>query len=327
MFTTPVDIPTPAFRFSYDDCILMLGSCFADNIGERLRENKFCVTVNPFGTLYNPASIAEAIQLLFRREELTEADLFYHEGLYHSFAHHSRYSRPQVVDCLEEMNRDLRVASDDLYKTTRLIVTFGTAYVYRLKKTGKVVANCHKLPEQEFLRERLTVEQITTEWRAILQQLWEYCPGIKVLFTVSPIRHNRDGAHENQLSKSTLLLATDMICREFPEQTGYFPAYEIMMDELRDYRYYAEDMIHPSALAVKYIWQRFTEAMMSGNTRQVYEEWKVLKQAIDHRPLHPENEKYQLFVQQTLQKIEQFQSKYPNFDCSEGENELRSRLM
>lgn len=327
MFTTPVTIPPPAFRFSYADRMLLLGSCFADNIGEQLQENKFGVTVNPFGTLYNPSSIAVALRRLLCPEQFVAEDLFHHEGLYHSFAHHSRYSHSQAEDCLAVMNNDLQQAAEGLQHTTGLVVTFGTAYVYRLKRSGEVVGNCHKLPEREFLRERLSAADIEAEWQVLLQKLWREHPEMKVLFTVSPIRHNRDGAHESQLSKATLLLAVDSLCRRFPKQTAYFPAYEIMMDELRDYRYYAEDMVHPSVLAVKYIWQRFTESMLTRETKQAYEQWQAIKQAVAHRPLHQQSKKYQQFVAQTLKKIAQFQEKYPTFDCSQETNELMSRLI
>ena len=207
----------------------MMGSCFAENIGRKLEENKFSVDINPFGTLYNPASVAEGLRMLLRPEYFTPGDLFQHEGIYHSFTHHSRFSAPSEEECLGHINSRLSESSDFLRKATRLVITLGTAFVYRLKSDGRIVSNCHKLPEKMFDRQLLTVGEIVAEWKGLLLSLWEQNPELKILFTVSPIRHWKDGAHGNQLSKATLLLAIDALQKEFPEHTAYFPAYEIMM--------------------------------------------------------------------------------------------------
>lgn len=253
---TTIKIPKPPFRFSWQERILLLGSCFAENIGAKLAENKFNVDINPFGTLYNPASIAAALRMLLHPERFTANDLFRHEGVYHSFTHHSRFSSTSETECLEKINDRLFASAQEIRKTGYMVITLGTAYVYRLKSSGQVVANCHKLPEKMFDRSMLSVAEIVSEWKELLLSLWEQCPDLKILFTVSPIRHWKDGAHGNQLSKATLLLAADTLQTAYPERIAYFPAYEIMMDELRDYRFYATDMLHPSELAVDYIWQR-----------------------------------------------------------------------
>ena len=218
--------------------------------------------MNPFGTLYNPSSIAEAIRMLLQPEQFTGDDLFQHEGIYHSFSHHSRFSSPSETECLANINRRLFSSADTILKAQRMILTFGTAWVYKLKSSGKVVSNCHRLPEKMFDRQLLTVGEIVAEWKSLLLSLWKQNPELKILFTVSPIRHWKDGAHGNQLSKATLLLAIDALQKEFPEHTAYFPAYEIMMDELREYRFYADDMLHPSTTAIEYIWERFTGSML-----------------------------------------------------------------
>ena len=211
---TRILLPKARFSFSYEDRVVMMGSCFAENIGRKLEENKFSVDINPFGTLYNPASVAEGLRMLLRPEYFTPGDLFQHEGIYHSFTHHSRFSAPSEEECLGHINSRLSESSDFLRKATRLVITLGTAFVYRLKSDGRIVSNCHKLPEKMFDRQRLSTQEIVEDWKPLLLALWEQNPALKILFTVSPIRHWKDGAHENQLSKATLLLATDALQKD-----------------------------------------------------------------------------------------------------------------
>lgn len=199
-FYTHITIPKTPFTFSYTVQTVLLGSCFAENIGKKLEENKFKTDLNPFGTLYNPSSIAEAIRMLLQPEQFTGDDLFQHEGIYHSFSHHSRFSSPSETECLANINRRLFSSADTILKAQRMILTFGTAWVYKLKSSGKVVSNCHRLPEKMFDRQLLTVGEIVAEWKSLLLSLWKQNPELKILFTVSPIRHWKDGAHGNQLS-------------------------------------------------------------------------------------------------------------------------------
>jgi len=323
---TYISFPKPYFLFSHVDRILTLGSCFAENIGNRLEDNKFTVDINPFGTLYNPSSAGMAIRTLIQPEQFTKDHLFQHEGIYHSFTHHSRFSASSEEECLSNINDRLDKSAEYLRKVNRLVITFGTAYVYKLKSNGQIVSNCHKLPEKMFIREILSVDEIVDEWKQLLLSLWEHNPKVKILFTVSPIRHWKDGAHENQLSKSTLLLATDILQKEYPEQIDYFPAYEIMMDELRDYRFYAEDMIHPSSQAIDYIWERFAENTISEDSRSILKEWNEIQKAINHKPFQPESEGYKQFIMQTLLKVERLNRKMPSFDVSKEIDLLKSKL-
>lgn len=323
---TTIQIPEPPFRLSPQERILLLGSCFVENIGAKLTDGKFDTDVNPFGTLYNPASIAAAIRMLLHPERFTADDLFHHEGVYHSFTHHSRFSSPSATECLDNINDRLFSSAEKIRSTRYMMVTLGTAYVYRLKTTGEVVANCHKLPEKMFDRSMLSVEEIVSEWKGLLLSLWEQCPEMKLVFTVSPIRHIKDGAHGNRLSKATLLLSADALQKSFPERIAYFPAYEIMMDELRDYRFYADDMLHPSAFAVDYIWQRFTESYLSDEAKTFLKEWDEIRRAINHRPLHPESKAYKDFLSQTLLKMERLSGKFPSFDCTEEMEIIQSKL-
>lgn len=324
---TYIHIPRAPFRFSCTERMLLLGSCFAENIGTRLARNKFNVDINPFGTLYNPASIAAALRRLLHPERFTAGDLLQHEGVYHSFSHHSRFSSTSETECLRNINDRLEASTNEFRKTTYLVVTLGTAYVYRLKSSGEVVANCHKLPEKMFDRSMLTVGKIIAEWKELLLSLWEQNPDLKILFTVSPIRHWKDGAHGNQLSKATLLLSVDELQAAYPERIAYFPAYEIMMDELRDYRFYATDMLHPSELAIDYIWQRFTENFLSDETKGILKEWAEIQKAINHRPFQPESDAYKRFISQTLLKMERINEKFPSFDLTKEMEIIKSKLM
>lgn len=324
---TYIHIPRAPFRFSCTERMLLLGSCFAENIGTRLARNKFNVDINPFGTLYNPASIAAALRRLLHPERFTAGDLLQHEGVYHSFSHHSRFSSTSETECLRNINDRLEASTNEFRKTTYLVVTLGTAYVYRLKSSGEVVANCHKLPEKMFDRSMLTVGEIIAEWKELLLSLWKQNPDLKILFTVSPIRHWKDGAHGNQLSKATLLLAVDELQAAYPERIAYFPAYEIMMDELRDYRFYATDMLHPSELAIDYIWQRFTENFLSDETKGILKEWAEIQKAINHRPFQPESDAYKRFISQTLLKMERINEKFPSFDLTKEMEIIKSKLM
>lgn len=270
---TIVDIKPSEWKIGYEDRILMLGSCFSDEIGRQMEEHKLHVTCNPFGTLYNPLSIAQAIQ----KTELPA--LIEYDGLWHSMAHHGSFSRATKEEAEKAVANSIETMQQALEEATVVIVTFGTAWVYEMN--GKVVGNCHKMPEKWFRRRRLTVEEIVDAWQPILAQYADK----KWLFTVSPIRHIRDGLHENQLSKATLLMAVEAIRNQY-SAISYFPSYEILLDELRDYRFFADDLVHPSTLAVEYIWERFCETFCTSQTINAmniaHKEWKF----DHHRPLH-----------------------------------------
>jgi hypothetical protein len=207
-----------------------------------------------------------------------------------------------------------------------MIITLGTAWVYQFKETGQVVSNCHKLPDRLFIRKILSTQEIIDEWQVLLQQLWELNPELKILFTVSPIRHWKDGAHGNQLSKATLLLAIDKLQQTYPERISYFPSYEIMIDELRDYRFYADDLLHPSMQAIAYIWERFSESMFSSKTILLLKEWEELLKAVQHKPFQPNSEAYKRFLSQTLLKMEDFQKRYPFFDIREEITDIKNKI-
>ena len=244
---------------SYDDKYLLVGSCFSDAVGQKMLHMGMSAMVNPLGVLYNPLSIAESLTRCIEQRCIAESDLVFYEGVWHSWLHHSSFSRPDKDACIEACNTAMMLVREALLGGSTLIVTFGTAYVFERVADGRVVGNCHKVAAANFNRRLVPVAEIVSVWEPLLKDLEKY--GTRVVFTVSPIRHLADGAHGNQLSKSTLLLAVEALSAIAP--IHYFPAYEIVLDELRDYRFYERDMIHPSELAVDIVWSHFQESYMS----------------------------------------------------------------
>ncbi len=295
---------------SHDGAMMLLGSCFSDNIGRRLQDALFDVEVNPFGTLYNPASIALALRDLINCREFGLNDLFEYQGRYHSFSHHSSFSGVNAGDVISRINDKVVEASVRLKRSQVLIVTFGTAYVYEYKKTQSVVSNCHKLPASNFSRRSMAVDEIVSLWSKLIVKIREINPEINIIFTVSPIRHLADGAHENQLSKSTLLLAVNKLCHEL-DNVIYFPAYEIMMDDLRDYRFYASDMIHPSDVAIGYIYEIFSQSFFSEETNNIVRESEKLMRRLKHRHMTDDVSVIEKFNLSTQQIIDRILSAYP----------------
>lgn len=290
LYTPVEDTPLP-FRIDHTSSIVSIGSCFSDEIGQRLAGGGFEICLNPFGTLYNPASIANALHRIIDDREITIHDLVQHDGLWHSWHHHGSFSRPTAEECLEACNTSIHQAHLALQKASILIVTFGTAWVFERAETGTeaVVANCHKLPPQNFVRRKMAVDEIVALWQPLLDKLTQAFSqsNIQTVFTVSPIRHMADGAHGNQLSKSTLLLAIDQLIHS-PKHSSihYFPAYEIVLDELRDYRFYGPDLTHPSPLAADIVYERFQQATMSPATIQQAHNNEKQHKREKHIPIH-----------------------------------------
>lgn len=325
-FQTKVEQPAGLPSVTHAGQILMMGSCFAENVGRLLKDAKFQLDLNPFGILYNPSSLFTALIEILKRKVYKEGDLFFHNGFWHSLMHHGCFSGPTLEETLQSVNIRLLQAHQTLLKLDWVMLTFGTAYVYEQKETGKIVSNCHKLPENNFNRRILSVEEIVEDYTALIAEMTTRNPDLKWLFTVSPIRHIRDGMHANQLSKSTLLLAIDRLQQLFPEQVFYFPSYEIILDELRDYRFYADDMLHPSPLAIRYLWERFSETFFSAETKQVIMAVQDIRRDLAHKPFHPESEAYQRFLGQIVLKIERLIGKYPYLDFQKETELCHMRL-
>lgn len=316
MFRTSFRPATAPFGISHQNGILALGSCFAEHIGSRLQAAKFNILVNPFGILYNPASIAHTLKRLWENHPYTPGDLFENQGIWHSFDHHGRLSAPSREQALRHINEALMQGSEALRRADRLLITLGTANVFVCKDDRRIVANCHKLPGTAFDRYRLGVGE-TVDWLSpVFEQLHQVQPELRIVLSVSPVRHLRDGFVENQRSKATLLLAAEAIGRQH-DFVHYFPAYEWMMDDLRDYRFYDTDMIHPSSVAVDYIWEHFSDSYFSPETRHLTAAVKKITDAAAHRSFYPDSEPHRRFVEKLLQDMASLESECPLFDFSE----------
>jgi hypothetical protein len=279
---TGVQMPAAASEITWETPVMFLGSCFANEIGYRMAAGKLPVMTNPHGTLFNPFSVAAALDRFISGHVYTANDIYLHNDRYMSLDHHTAFSSYELDVLIERLNGVSRDASAFIRKASFLFVTFGTSYIYTLKESGAIVANCHKLPSSLFIRRQAAFPGIASRWKETLDRLREFNPGLKVWFTVSPVRHLSDGAHANQLSKAQLLLAVEELLGH-PSVEGYFPAYEIFMDELRDYRYYAADMVHPSETAVDYIWEKYCNIFISGHTLRLWNEAARITRAMAHR--------------------------------------------
>lgn len=312
-FRTIIDIKPFEKKIDHTQSILSLGSCFANNVAEHLERAKFSITASPTGILFNPESIAMAIDrfdAIARGDKGSlpmAADLCYDNGRWFSFDFHSDFSHSSADQALIAMQQAMEHGAQALAKADIVIITFGSSFVYRHRQSGEIVANCHKQPHSQFLRERLSAEQIATRYIALLHGP---LAGQQVIFTLSPVRHLADGLEANSLSKATLRVAIEQIQQACPN-AHYFPSYEIMMDELRDYRFYADDMAHPSHLAVDYIWQRFSEVAFSHKTQMLNERIERIVKASEHRPFNAASKEYKTFCLTQLEKIVQLEQEYP----------------
>ena len=310
-FQTIVEIPKFSWQTGYSKKNILMGSCFTENVGNIMAARKYDIDINPFGILYNPVSVANGIRILLNQKEFTADNLIRHDGLWHSFFHHGKFSFPNKNETLEAINNRIQFSAEYIKDADFLFITFGTAWIYKYKSTGETVSNCHKIPAKQFERVRLSVDEIVNEYQQLLAEIWKSNPTLKVIFTASPIRHWKDGAIENQRSKATLLLAIDEIINDSKNNCAYFPSYEIMMDELRDYRFYAEDMIHISEVAIKYIWEKFESALISEESRKISKEVAKIVAAANHRPFNKFTKEHLSFLQKQLLKLKQLEQKYP----------------
>ncbi len=317
-FRTVVQIPSTTDKISYSSSLLFFGSCFSENIGERFVERRFNATVNPFGILYNPASVKQGLEVLMDNKQFDETMLFEHRGLWSSFYHHSRFSSHDRQEVLKSINEQIVEGGDKLANADYLFVTFGTSWVYEHIEEKAVVANCHKLPAATFNRYRLAVDEIVSSYDELIAKLRDFNPELKIVFTVSPVRHWKDGAHGNQLSKSVLLLAIDSLVSRF-ENVNYFPAYELVIDDLRDYRFYDEDMLHPNKQAVDYIWQKLQEASFDKSASGFVKSIEKVIRARSHRPFNPNTEEYKTFVRAEIIKVKNMMNEFPEVNL---ENDL-----
>lgn len=299
-------------EITHQDKVLCMGSCFAEHIGERLIYHKFPTSLNPFGIVYNPISIAKNLTTLLESDFIfseKNKELIESATGWNSFSHHSQFSHTKKEIVVEKINHALEETRDFLSNTTRLILTFGTANVFVHKKTDEVVSNCHKIPQQEFIKKRLTIEEIKNSLTSVLQELKKALPDLEIILTVSPVRHIKDGLIENQRSKATLIMGLEQIVKQH-DFIHYFPSYELLLDDLRDYRFYKKDMIHPTDVAIDYIWNFFAETWYSQKTIDLNKKIRKIRQAIEHRPFQPDSPAHLDFIKKQLQLIQKVETEH-----------------
>ncbi len=282
----------PNKTLDYGEGIITFGSCFSEHIGKYLQDLGHNIVLNPFGVLYNPMIICQLIRRLLKNKPYTLDELIEYDGLFHSFDHHGAFSSADADKTLSQINKAYREGQEALAQARFVLITWGTAFIYEHIEQNRVVANCHKIPAQSFNRRLYSVAELTVYVQETLALLLETYPNLQIITTVSPIRHLRDGTHQNQLSKATLLLMNEMLLKAFPNAVHYFPAYEILLDELRDYRFYASDMTHPSTLAIELIKERFTSYFISKESQKLGQKVLKLKREWEHKPLHADHPNY-----------------------------------
>lgn len=303
-FRTVVRTQSSASKIALKHRILTLGSCFSDAIGARLQQNKFAVRANPFGVVYNPISIHKTVESIIRRETPETSRYVLNDDVHLHYDFHSSFSDLDKGRLDESIRGAIRESHDFLKNSSWILVTYGTAWVFTHRESGRVVANCHKQPARLFDKSLLAVDQIVQSFQAMYRELKSFTPRVNIVLTVSPVRHIKDTLQFNSVSKSILRVACHEIGLQFPD-VEYFPAYEIMMDDLRDYRFYKSDMIHPTEQAEDYIWNAFTHQYMDSGALDFIQQWRSIYPALAHRPFHPASSGHQIFLRQTLHKLEQ----------------------
>ena len=320
-------VPGPSpFQLDRSHRILSIGSCFAERIGVRLERQKFTVHRNPFGILYNPISMQICLSMLLGNHQFGAADIFEHEGRWNSYYHHGKFARTSPSGLLASLQRSLVASRAALLTADRIILTLGTARIHRHKALGEIVANCHRLPRAAFEERRLGPEEIVLTLRPLLQHLATRQPGLQVLLTVSPVRHLRDGLVNNQRSKAALLLAVEQLERELPF-AHYFPAYELVTDDLRDYRFFERDLMHPTEWATDYVWERFQQSCFTEPAAALTPQIECLQRAAAHRPVLLHSTAHQRFVRAQLTELETFTAAHPALDFSAERSALERQLI
>jgi hypothetical protein len=322
-FRTELQV-TPSKPFRHGTRILTSGSCFADHLGNRLKTNKFPCEVNPFGIAYSPLALHTQLQMSMSAGTSVNRDLFVRsEDTWRHLMFHSRWAHADLPTLQLLLENQLQQVGRWLHQADVIVLTYGTAWAYRHLATGQWVANCHKLPAQTFEKTLVSPGQIVESFDAFYHKIQQLRPGVRFIVTVSPVRHLRDTLELNQVSKATLRLACHHICRQYA-QVEYFPAYEILMDDLRDYRFYEPDMIHPNRVAIDYIWKKFTDRYFDTHTRSLIDKIASIRQAMEHRPFHPTSASHQTFLQSLLVRLHGLNTE---LDVQEEINQVKAQLI
>jgi hypothetical protein len=311
-FRTKIPILQSDFKIDYNSNIVSLGSCFAENMAKKFDYFKFVNSCNPFGILFHPLAIEKLIDFAVSSKQFTEKDVFFHNERWHCFDAHSDLSNSSKDELIANLNAIVTATKFQLQAASHIIITYGTSWVYHNLESNTIVANCHKVPQATFSKEILSVEIIEKSIQNTLDLIQKINPNVNFIFTVSPVRHLKDGFVENQLSKAHLITAIHKVLQVPPSGArGLFPSYEILMDELRDYRFYAEDMIHPNQIAIDYIWQRFSETYISEESLSIMKEVETIQKGLAHRPFNLNSESHQQFLSKLHDKIVKLQKQFP----------------
>lgn len=311
LLQTKVNIPPANIQLAHTQNLLLMGSCFSEHIGKYLKQRKFPICINPFGITFHPLAISQQLTLLMQAKKWEEEDLIFHNELWLSLLHHSRFSHIDKAIALANIQKEQAIGEKMLAEADCLLLTFGTAWGYESKASGQIVANCHKMPSNLFEKKLSTLAELQKVYHALFTQLFAFNPKLYIILTLSPVRHWKDGAMENQWAKATLSLLIRELQLQFPDKVGYFPSYEIVIDELRDYRFFEEDMLHPNVIAIKYIWQRFSETYFSTETQHLNALLDKIRLSESHRPFFTETMEHQAFLQQLADQKKGVSEKYP----------------
>lgn len=314
-FRTQIPISKSNNPIDYNSKVLSVGSCFAENMADKFDYFKFQNVINPFGIIFNPVSIEKLFRRVCELDFYQEKDVFFHNERWHSYEVHSDLSNSDRQELLETLNKAITETNKKLKEATHIIITYGTSWIYKNLEREEIVANCHKVPQKQFSKELLSAEVIQKSIQNTIDLIQTLNPDINFIFTVSPVRHIKDGFVENQLSKSHLFTALHQVLKTHNSQLithNYFPSYEIMMDELRDYRFYTEDMLHPNQIAIDYIWKLFSENYVSENSISIMQEVDEIQKSLRHRSFNPESEQHQKFLAKLQQKINLLKEKLPH---------------
>ena len=309
-------------KINHQQNLLLIGSCFTEQIGLKLTNHKFSVLDNPNGILFNPVSITKSISSYIDSKQYTESDLFYQNECWNSWEHHSRYSNPDLQKCLAGINDSQSKANAFLKNADWLLITLGSAFVYELENK-EVVANCHKVPTDKFIKRLLSVGEVFSGLQQMIEKTQGFNPGIKIIFTISPVRHLRDGFVENNRSKATLIQTVHQLV-DNNANCFYFPAYELIIDDLRDYRFFAEDMVHPNYAATNYVWEKFIATCIDEPSQQLMKEIAVIVAAKNHKPFNPTSEQHKKFMQTNLEKVKKLQQQFSYLNLDEEKTYFNS---
>lgn len=310
-------------KIVHQDNLFLIGSCFTENIGSKFKQHKFSVLENPNGILFNPVSISKSITSYIQNKQYAKEDLFYENELWNSWEHHTRFSDVDMDICLHRINASQQQAHQFLKTADWVFITLGSAFVYELENKV-VVANCHKVPTDKFNKKLLNVEEVLAVLDNVIHRIFMLNPTIKIMFTVSPVRHLRDGFVENNRSKAVLIQAVHHLVNKF-NKLFYFPAYELVIDDLRDYRFYAEDLVHPNYAATNYVWDKLVDCCIDENTIQLMKQLNEINAAVNHKSFNPTTEAHKKFIDTTINKINTIKKLHPHIDFSNDESYLKAQ--